>query len=88
MNPRANYLLEQMFTDPQYAREMLLGNESLHKDYRYILNNNLPRTEVGAIAAGFRKLPWYKSWFHNPWYNKFQNHKYVSQDGHYGGCLS
>ena len=90
-NPLSLDQLEAMFTDPSVAEKMMTDNYEMHGydaakgHLRGILNAMAPRTEAGAIAAGFKKLPWYKSWYHNPWYNKFQNAKYVSQSGHMEG---
>lgn len=52
--------------------------------FRGILNQNAPRTMSSGVD-GWTKLPWYKSVFHNPWYNPFRNAKYVGPGGHMEG---
>ncbi len=75
--------VQKMFTDPAYAKEMLLANENLHKIYRNdILNSNAPQSIADAKARGFVQLPVYKSVFHNPWYNPWRNSKWVGPSGH------
>lgn len=74
--------VETLFTDADKAKEILMKDKSLHTAYRDILNSNSPATEAEAKKQGFVKLGAHKSIFHNPWYNPFQNSKYVSKDGH------
>ena len=74
--------VEKLFTDPEFANKTLMGDKSLHTDYRDILNTNIPTTEAAAEKAGFTKLDVHQSVFHNPWYNPWMNSKYVGPDGH------
>lgn len=74
--------VETLFTDADKAKDILMKDKSLHTAYRDILNSNGPGTEAEAKKQGFTKLGAHKSIFHNPWYNPFQNSKYVSADGH------
>lgn len=74
--------VERMFKDPAFANERLMESKSLHTIYRSILNSNIPATEADAVAQGYEKLSTIKSLYHNPWYDPWQNSKYVSGDGH------
>jgi uncharacterized Zn-binding protein involved in type VI secretion len=74
--------VETLFTDSEKAKKLLMEDKSLHTRYRDILNSNAPATEEEAKKQGYKKLSTLKSWYHNPWYNKWQNSKYVSADGH------
>jgi hypothetical protein len=57
-----------------------MGDEQLHRNYRSILNTNVPATRAQAVSPefGFVKQSFWANLFHNP----FQNTKYLSPDGH------
>ncbi|MEX2961985.1 RHS repeat domain-containing protein [Microbulbifer sp. TYP-18] len=76
--------IQRLFSDPQYANEQLLANKNLHTIYRRILNSNVPQTSAAAQAAGFRKLGFFKSLFHNP----ASNSKWVGPGGHLEGVYN
>jgi hypothetical protein len=61
-----------------------MASENLHKVYRGILNSNVPQTSAGAQEAGFTKLGFFKSLFHNP----ISNSKWVGPSGHLEGVYS
>lgn len=70
--------VQTLFSDPVKAGEILMKDENLHTTYRNILNSNIPATAEAAEEAGFEKLPFMKSIFHNP----FANSKWVGPNGH------
>ena len=74
--------VEKLFTDPEYARKQILASENLHKVYRGILNSNAPLTIAAAKERGFVQLKVIQSYFHNPWYNPWQNSKWIGPSGH------
>lgn len=78
--------VEKLLTDSEFAEKTLSADEQLHRNYRDILNSNIPQTEADAKKQGFERLPWHQSMFHNPQYglNPFikNNSKYISPDGH------
>ena len=76
--------VEQMFTDPSYAKEQLMANKNLHKVYRSILNSNVPQTSANASTAGYQKMSFWKSLFHNP----IKNSKWIGPSGHMEGVYN
>lgn len=74
--------VHKLFTDPIYAKSQLLGDKQLHQVFRDILNTNIPATQADAIKAGLVQLPWYQSIYHNPWYNPWEDSKFIAPDGH------
>lgn len=70
--------VEALFTDPVKSGEILMADETLHTNFRNILNTNIPATAELAKDAGFRKLSFMQSIFHNP----FSNTKWVGPDGY------
>ncbi len=76
--------VEKMFTDPAYAKEQLMANKNLHTVYRSILNSNAPQTAAAAATAGYQKLGFWKSIFHNP----IVNSKWVGPSGHMEGVYN
>ena len=76
--------VQKLFTDPAYAKEQLMNDKDLHTKYRSILNSNVPQTASEAAAAGYQKLGFWKSLFHNP----FSNSKWVGPHGHMEGVYN
>lgn len=87
--------IETLFTDDKEARRILSSDQSLDRDFREILNTNVPGqmpTEtievdgktfyVDENGERWIKLPPGKSIFHNPLYDWTRNSKFVSEDGH------
>lgn len=70
--------VETLFTDHDAARTLLMNDRTLHQNYRDILNQNIPATAQAAEAAGYERLSYIKSWYHDPW----NNSKWISPDGH------
>ena len=73
--------VQKFFTDPAYAKEQLMNDKDLHTTYRNILNSNVPTTESAAASAGYQKLGFWKSIFHDP----LSNSKWVGPHGHMEG---
>ncbi|MBL4868563.1 MAG: hypothetical protein JKY67_19535 [Pseudomonadales bacterium] len=76
--------VEKMFTNSSYAKEQLMANKNLHTVYRNILNSNAPQTAAAAATAGYQKLGFWKSIFHNP----IVNSKWVGPSGHMEGVYN
>lgn len=74
--------VEKLFTDPYFSSGELITNPSIHREYRMILNNNVPATEKEAEKRCFKELPWRKSIFHNSILSPTKNSKYIDQTGH------
>lgn len=75
--------VETLFTDPAGAKQLLMDDETLHRNYRDILNTNIPATEQDARNQGYTEPTFLGStylgaWFHDPG----NNVKLVSPDGH------
>ncbi|SNS92569.1 MULTISPECIES: type VI secretion system Vgr family protein [unclassified Azospirillum] len=59
-------VVEMLFTSEDFAEKLTTNNETIHKEYRYILNMNAPKSEKEAIERGFIKMKDYESIYHSP----------------------
>ena len=88
-------MIQTLFTDDKEARRILTSNPSLDREFRDILNTNVPGqmpTEtievdgqtfyVDENGERWIRLAPGKSVFHNPLYDWTRNSKFVSEDGH------
>ena len=76
-------ILCELFADPDRSKALLIERVELHKDLRYQLNEKAP-INLNAAKLQMKKLPWYKSIYHNP----LENEKYVSRNGHMEGVYN
>jgi LysM repeat protein len=74
--------IEILFTDPVKSREILMNDPEIHKQYRDILNNDLPRNINEAInnSDEWKQLLPGKAVFHGSLTRG--NQKFISQDGY------
>lgn len=88
-------MIQTLFTDDKEARRILSSNPSLDREFRDILNTNVPGqmpTEtievdgqtfyVDENGERWIRMPPSKSVFHNPLHDWTRNSKFVSEDGH------